>query len=79
MLDMTISNRLKILIAEKELRESRKLTYRTISKETVISTTTLTLYMKQGVGAFDTGTIETLCKYLNCQPGDLIIYSDSPD
>lgn len=78
MLDMTIYNRLKILIAEKEFREKRKLTYRTISEETGISTSTLTLYMRQGVGAFDTGTLETLCNYLNCQPGDLIIYTDSP-
>jgi len=78
MIDMTIYNRLKILIAEKEFRENRKLTYRTISQETGISTTTLVLYMRQGVGAFDTGTLETLCKYLACQPGDLIIYSDSP-
>lgn len=79
MLDMAIYNRLEILIAEKAFRENRKLTYRTIAKETGISPTTLTLYMKQGVGAFDTGTIETLCKYLDCQPGDLIVYSaDNP-
>ena len=75
---MTIYNRLKILIAEKEFREDRKLTYRTISEETGISTSTLTLYMRQGVGAFDTGTIETLCKYFDCQPGDLIVYADNP-
>ena len=75
---MTIYNRLKILIAEKEFREDRKLTYRTISEETGISTSTLTLYMRQGVGAFDTGTIETLCKYFGCQPGDLIVYADNP-
>jgi putative transcriptional regulator len=78
MFNMAIYNRLKILIAEKELRENRKLTYRAISQETGISTTTLVLYMRQGVGAFDTGTLETLCNYLNCQPGDLIIYSASP-
>lgn len=78
MINMAIYNRLKILIAEKEFRENRKLTYRTIAKETGISPTTLTLYMRQGVGAFDTGTLETLCKYLDCQPGDLIIYSDNP-
>lgn len=80
MLNMAIYNRLEILIAEKAFRENRKLTYRIIAKETGISPTTLTLYMKQGVGAFDTGTIETLCKYLDCQPGDLIVYTnDLPD
>ena len=79
-INMAIYNRLEILIAEKAFRENRKLTYRTIAKETGISPTTLTLYMKQGVGAFDTGTLESLCKYLDCQPGDLIVYTkDQPD
>lgn len=78
MLDMTIYNRLKILIAEKEFREKRKLTYRTISQETGISTATLTLYMKQGVKAFDTGTLETLCKYFGVLPGEILTYSEEP-
>ena len=76
--DMTIQNRLKVLLAEKELRENRKLSYRTIAEETGMSTATLTLYMKQGVGAFDTGTLEKLCEYLNCQPGDLLVYLPNP-
>jgi putative transcriptional regulator len=78
MLKMAIYNRLKILIAEKEFREKRKLTYRTISQETGISTTTLTLYMSQKGDRIDLSTLETLCKYFNCQPGDLLIYSNNP-
>jgi putative transcriptional regulator len=78
MLDMTIYNKLKILLAEKEFREGRKLTYRTVSKETGISTTTLTKYINQG-GGIDPSTLEKLCEYLNCQPGDLLVYSaDQP-
>jgi putative transcriptional regulator len=75
---MAIYNRLKILIAQKEFAEGRKLTYRTISKETGISTTTLTKYINQG-GGIDPGTLEKLCEYFNCQPGDLLVYStDQP-
>lgn len=78
-LNMAIYNRLKILIAEKEFREGVKLTYRTISKQTGISPTTLTKYINQG-GGIDAITLEKLCKYLDCQPGDLLVYSaDSPD
>jgi putative transcriptional regulator len=77
MLDMTIYNKLKILLAEKEFREGRKLTYRTVSKETGISTTTLTKYINQG-GGIDPNTLEKLCEYLNCQPGDLLVYSADP-
>jgi putative transcriptional regulator len=75
MLNMAIYNKLKILIAEKEFREGRKLTYRVIAKETGISTTTLTKYIKQGNG-IDPGTLEKLCEYLPCQPGDLLIYAE---
>ena len=78
MLDMAIYNKLKILIAQKEFEWGRKLTYRTISKETGISTTTLTKYINQG-GGIDPGTLEKLCEYFECQPGDLLVYSaDNP-
>jgi len=75
--NMAIYNKLKILIAEKEFHEGRKLTYRTISKETGISTTTLTKYINLG-GGIDPGTLEKLCEYFDCQPGDLLVYSDDP-
>ncbi len=75
---MAIYNRLKVLIAEKELREKRKLTYRTIAEETGLSIGTLTVYMTQRVNRFDGSTIETLCDYFGVQPGDLLIYTANP-
>jgi putative transcriptional regulator len=76
---MAIYNRLKILIAEKEFREGRKWPYRAIAKETGISPTTLTKYINLG-GGIDAGTLEKLCEFLDCQPGDLLVYSaDGPD
>jgi DNA-binding Xre family transcriptional regulator len=78
MFTMAIYNRLKILIAEKEFRDGVKLPYRTIAKETHISPTTLTKYINQG-GGIDSATLEKLCKFLDCQPGDLLVYAaDSP-
>jgi putative transcriptional regulator len=81
--DMAIQNRLKILLAEKELRENRKLTYRTVAAETGLAIDTLTAYMTQRVNRFDKSTLETLCEYLSCDVGDLLSYtkddeSDSP-
>ena len=75
---MTIYNRLKILIAEKELREGRKLTYRTIAHETGVSTSTLTAYITQKINRFDALTLEALCRYFACQPGDLLTYTENP-
>jgi putative transcriptional regulator len=73
--DMTIQNRLKILIAEKEFREGRKITYRTIKDETGLNISTLTAYLTQRVNRFDKSTLETLCHYLSCDVGDLLKYS----
>lgn len=78
--DMAIQNRLKILISEKEFREGRKLTYRTVAQETGLNMSTLTAYMTQRVNRFDKSTLETLCKYLSCDVGDILKYSaDLPD
>lgn len=73
--DMTIQNRLKVLLAEKELRENRKLTYRKVAEETGLAIGTLTAYMTQNVNRFDRSTLETLCNYLDCNVGDLLNYS----
>lgn len=73
---MPIYNRLKILIAEKELREKRRLPYRTLAKETGISTTTLTLYMSQKADRIDLRTLAAICKYFGVQPGDILTYTD---
>jgi putative transcriptional regulator len=68
------------LLAEKELRENRKLTYRLVAKETGLAIDTLTAYMTQRVNRFDKSTLETLCKYLSCDVGDLLKYTDdSPE
>ncbi len=80
MLDMAIYNKIKILIAEKELREGRKLSHRTVAQEAGIPLSVLTLYMSQKVKRFDVETLQKLCRYFGVQPGDMLIYSDDlPD
>jgi len=78
LIDMTIYNRVKILIAEKEFREKRKLTYRIIAQETGLTVSTLTAYLTQKATRFDGPTLETLCKYFDCQPGDILTFTDTP-
>ncbi len=75
---MAIYNRLKVLIAEKELREKRKLTYRILAQETGISPTTWTLYLSQKPGRIDLDILGKMCEYFQCQPGDILIYSSEP-
>ena len=69
---MAIYNRLKVLIAEKEIREGRKITYRTIAKETGLSTNAITNYATQRVTRFDAATLNAFCHYFDCQLGDII-------
>jgi putative transcriptional regulator len=72
-----IKNRLKVLLAEKELREGRRLTYRTVSAETGLSLDTLLSYMTQRVTRYDASTLATLCEYLDCDVGDLLVLDES--
>lgn len=34
--------------------------------------------LKQGLGGMDSKTLNRLCKYFNCQPGDLMEYIPDP-
>ena len=66
---MSISYR-KLLAIFKE----RGITSYTIKKDNVIGQAS---YRKiQEGGHIDTRTIESLCKYLHCQPGDILEYVD---
>jgi putative transcriptional regulator len=67
-----IKNRLKVLLAEKELREGRKISYRVLAEETGLSLDTITAYMNQRVSRYDESTLLALCNYLGCEISDLI-------
>lgn len=69
-----IVNKFKVLVAQKELRENRRLTYRTIHEETDLSTNTLTGLAKQKVTRFDAPVLNALCAYFGCTVGDILEY-----
>ena len=52
--------------------DERGITSYTIKKNNVIGQASLKK-IREG-GNIDTRTIESLCRYLNCQPGDLMEY-----
>lgn len=67
-----IKNNFKVLLAKKEVHENRRITYRVISEETGLSTTTLTSYAKQNVKHYAASTLEAMCTFFGCDVGDLI-------
>ena len=56
-----------------DLLKERNITTYTIRKDNIISQSALTK-MKSGEGNIDTRTLDRLCAYLNCQPGDIMEY-----
>ena len=76
---MAIQYKLKLLIAQKELDEARKLSYKTIYKESGISTNTITQMINQRQDLIGKTTINKMCRYFDCQPGDIMKYIPDPE
>jgi len=55
------------------LLEARRMSIYKLKTDKVIGTATLDK-IRKGSGHIDTRSIESLCAYLKCQPGDLIEY-----
>ena len=70
---MYIQTRLKILIAEKSLREGRKLPYHVIAEETGLNPNTLVDYANSRATRFDERVLITLCQYFACALSDLLV------
>lgn len=56
-----------------KLMEARDITIYRLRKDGVVGTATLDK-MRKGEGHVDTRSIESLCKYLHCQPGEIMEY-----
>lgn len=53
--------------------EMKNMSIYQLKKDKVIGTATLDK-IRKGEGHLDTRSIESICKYLNCQPGDIMEY-----
>lgn len=71
-----IENRFTELLERKRRKEKRDWTYRDIAEETGISPATLTRFAKQRHNQFDAETLITLCNFLNCTVGELLVIVD---
>lgn len=55
------------------LLEQKDINLYHLKRDKVIGTATLDK-IRKGEGHIDTRSIESLCRYLNCQPGDIMEY-----
>lgn len=73
MIQVAVSSNLRVLHSLKEAAEARRIPYREIKEITGVAESTISQYMNDGVKYYDSDTLERLCKYYNCEPGDIII------
>ena len=69
-----VYNKFKILLAQKEINENRRIAYEEIKNATGIAASTLSGWATNSVKRYDADTIAALCEYLDCGVGDLIVY-----
>ena len=69
-----IQCRLRELIALKSRQSRRKIIYEDVKASTGLSRTTLVKLANDKAGLISTKTLDKLCWYFDCQPGDLLVY-----
>jgi len=66
-------NRVIKLMSEKQIRENRLINASTVSRETGLSRPTISSWVKDDMKGFDKETIVILCKYFECDIGELLV------
>ncbi len=67
------------LLDEKSFQEKRRITLSEVSEKTGISRATLTRIANVPGNVTNTDTINALCKYFGCQPGELLSYIEDEE
>jgi putative transcriptional regulator len=63
---------LKVLLAQKEMRENRSISLRKVAQETSVNEYTVYGLANNTLREYPAGAIAKLCEYLNCEVGDLL-------
>lgn len=72
---MPIENRLRVLIAEKALKEKRRITLQEVSQEAGVPKSVLSTYIAQRVKRIDLETFEKLAAYFEIKDiSELLVY-----
>lgn len=74
-----VMNRMAEFLARKERIEGRRITKRLMAEETGLSESSLKSWARNDVLRFDSTHIATICKYLGCTVGELLVIVESDD
>ena len=67
-----LRSRMRVLMAEKGLREKRRITLIIVAEETDLSKPTVMKMARDEVAQIKGETVATLCEYFECNVGDLL-------
>lgn len=71
---MTVKNKFPLLLADKGIKENRRISIAEVSRNTGIAERTLQAWARNDITRFDTPVIEALCAYFNCSVCELLEY-----
>lgn len=71
-----MKSNLAILLAERQKRDGKRTSLRSIAKATGIPEYTVRGFANNTLSEYPRRALTELCRYLECTPGDLLILSD---
>lgn len=72
-----LRSRMRVLMAEKSVRERRKITLATVVDETQLSRPTIVKLAQDEVAQIKGETVAIVCQYFGCNVGDLLYVEDN--
>lgn len=70
---MAIRSNLQVLHSLKEAAEGRRIPYREVVKKAGVTKAQLSYYMNDKIDNFNRFTLDKLCEYYECEPGDILV------
>lgn len=77
MINMPVRSNLRVLHSLREAREGRRITYKEIEAETGMTEAQISRYMNNKIVMFHAETLDRLCDFYNCEPGDILVRTEN--
>ena len=74
-----MKSNLLVLVAEKSQRDGKRVTLRSVARDTGVSTYTIYALANNDLNEYPREVLEKLCSYFDCNLGDLLVMRDVPE
>jgi putative transcriptional regulator len=71
---MAVKNRLVALIGEKQAKTNQTLNASDVAEAVGLSRQAIHRWVHNDIKSYSADTLERLCQYFECQPGDILFY-----